>query len=158
MKGISNKNYLFFKSIIGSKKSIALAINCRGSTATNCIHFPVCIVIVYHVKISMSTSANNNNNKKKIRIQKPWQNIDLAIATNHFNLLNLEFIGIPWHSLHKPFSEVVEGNGDLHILVLFIAITVAQEHDLVMTSEVTVGDCYGCGAMNCINQPIIAIG
>lgn len=112
-------SYLFCKSIIGSKKSIALAINCRGSTATNCIHFPVCIVIVYHVKISMSTS---------------------------------------WHSLHKPFSEVVEGDGDSHILVLFIAITVAQEHDLVMTSEVTVGDCYGCGAMNCINQPIIAIG
>jgi hypothetical protein len=42
-----------------------LAINCRGSTATNCIHFPVGIVIVYHVKISMSTSANNNNNNKK---------------------------------------------------------------------------------------------
>ena len=157
MKGISNKNYLFCKSIIGSKKSIALAINCRGSAATNCIHFPVCIVIVYHVKISMSTSANNNN-KKKDQNSETLAKYRLAIATNHFNLLNLEFIGIPWHSLHKPFSEVVESDGDSHILVLFIAITVAQEHDLVMTSEVTVGDCYGCGAMNCINQPIIAIG
>ena len=94
--------------------------------------------------------------KREIRIQKPWQEIDLAIATDLFNLLNLDFIGIPWHSLHKPFSKVVEGNGDLHFLVLGIAITVAQEHDLVMVSEEIVGDCYGCGTMNRIDQPITA--
>jgi hypothetical protein len=52
--------------------------------------------------------------------------------------LDLDLVYIPWHSLHKPFSKVVEGNGDLHVLVLFIAITMAQEHDLVVMGQVIV--------------------
>lgn len=52
------ENYLFIKSVIGSKKPIALAVNCRISTASNCVHFPMRVVVVYHVEISMSTPAN----------------------------------------------------------------------------------------------------
>ena len=70
-----------------------------------------------------------------------------------FGLINL----LPRHSLHKPFSKVVEGNGDLHVLVLFVRVAVAQQHDLVMMGHVIVRNGDGRGSMNGINQPIIAI-
>lgn len=50
---------------------------------------------------------------------------------------------IPRHSLNKPFTKMVEGNSDLHILVLCVAITMSQEHDLVVVGHVIVGDGYG---------------
>lgn len=53
--------YLFAESNIRSKESIALAIDSGISTTTNCIHFPVSIVIVHHMKITMSTSASISN-------------------------------------------------------------------------------------------------
>lgn len=46
---------------------------------------------------------------------------------------------------------MVEGYSDLHIFVLFIGITVTQEHDLVMVDHVIVGDGDGCRSMNGIN-------
>lgn len=52
---------------------------------------------------------------------------------------------------------MVEGNGDLHVLVLFIGVAVSQEHDLIMMGQVTVRNCDGRGSMNGIYQPIIAI-
>ena len=38
---------------------------------------------------------------------------------------------LPWHSLHKTFSKMVEGNCHLHFRVPPIAVTVTQHHNLV---------------------------
>lgn len=64
---------------------------------------------------------------------------------------------LPWHSLHKPFTKMVEGNGYLHVFVSGVAITVSQEHDLVVMCQVIVRDGDGCGSMDGINQTITAI-
>ena len=53
---------------------------------------------------------------------------------------------------------MVEGNGDLHILVLCVIITVAQQHDLVMVSHEIVRDGYGSGSMDGINEAVMAVG
>ena len=50
--------YLLAKSVIGCNKSVALAIDGRVSTSSNRIHFPMGVVIVHHMEISMSTSAD----------------------------------------------------------------------------------------------------
>ena len=54
--------YLFVKPGIRSEKSIALAVYRRRSTSTDGIHFPVSIIIVHHMEISMSTSVYCNKN------------------------------------------------------------------------------------------------
>lgn len=64
---------------------------------------------------------------------------------------------LPWHSLDKAFSKMVEGNSDLHILVLLVAITVSQEHDLVVVGHVIVWNSNGSGAMNGINKSVTAV-
>lgn len=53
---------------------------------------------------------------------------------------------------------MVEGNGYLHVFVSGVAVTVSQEHDLVMMCHVIVRDGDGCGSMDGINQTIAAIG
>lgn len=53
-----NVHYLFVVFVIWSKKSIALAVNSRRGTSTNCVHFPMCVVIVHHMEVAMSTPAN----------------------------------------------------------------------------------------------------
>lgn len=58
--------YLFVEPVIWSKKSIALAVDGRRSTPSNCVHFPVGVVIVYHVEVTKSTSAYSNKKNKKI--------------------------------------------------------------------------------------------
>ena len=45
--------YLFVKPGIRSEKSIALAVYRRRSTSTDGIHFPVSIIIVHNMEISM---------------------------------------------------------------------------------------------------------
>lgn len=45
--------HLFLNHIVGRKKPVPLTINCWRSTPTNRIHFPMCIIIVYYMKISM---------------------------------------------------------------------------------------------------------
>lgn len=54
-------SHLLVVSVIGSKKSVALAVYSWSSAATNCIHFPVGVVIVHHMEITMPTSANKFN-------------------------------------------------------------------------------------------------
>lgn len=49
--------YLLSKTIGGGEISVALTVNGGISTSTNGIHFPVCVVIVHHMEIPMSTSA-----------------------------------------------------------------------------------------------------
>ena len=46
---------------------------------------------------------------------------------------------------------MVEGNGDLHVLVPSESVTVAQKHDLVMVGQVIVGYGDACGSMDGIN-------
>jgi len=53
--------YLFGKGICRGKVSIALAIDGGVCTSANGIHFPVGVVIVHHMEISMSTSVNLTN-------------------------------------------------------------------------------------------------
>lgn len=52
---------------------------------------------------------------------------------------------------------MIKGNSGLHVLVLSIRITVAQEHDLIMMSEVVVRNGDGSGSMDGINESILAI-
>lgn len=58
---------LFEGIVIGSKKSIALAIDGWISTSSYGIHSPMCVVIVHHMKISMPTSTNVTKHIIKMR-------------------------------------------------------------------------------------------
>lgn len=63
--------HLLAESVIRSKKSIALAVNCRLRASPNSVHFPVRVVVIHHMKIAVSTSVNmeknfNNNDYNKI--------------------------------------------------------------------------------------------
>jgi len=49
--------YLLGKRVNRSIVSVALAVNGGVCTSTNSIHFPMSVVIVHHVKVSMSTPA-----------------------------------------------------------------------------------------------------
>lgn len=64
---------------------------------------------------------------------------------------------LPWHSLYEPFAKMIKGNGDLHVLVLRIRVTVPQKHDLVMMSHVVVGDGDGRGSMYGVYESVTAI-
>jgi len=72
-------------------------------------------------------------------------------------MIGIMMAHIPWHSLDKTFSKMIEGYSDLHVLVLRVGITVSQKHNLVMVGHVVVGDGDGSGSMNGINQPITTI-
>lgn len=48
-----------------------------------------------------------------------------------------------WHSLDQPFSKVIEGYGDLHVLIFGIRIAMPKQHHFVMVSHVIVRNCYG---------------
>ena len=46
--------YLLCKRIDWCKISVALAVDGGACTSTNCIHFPVGVVIVHHMEVSVS--------------------------------------------------------------------------------------------------------
>ena len=69
--------HLFAESIIGCKKPIALAVDGWISTPSNGIHFPMGVVIVYHMEVSMSTSASVK------QILQYNQNHDFTSITDH---------------------------------------------------------------------------
>lgn len=50
--------YLLSKWVYWGKKSIPLTVDSRTSTTTNSIHFPVCVVVVHYMEVSMPTPAN----------------------------------------------------------------------------------------------------
>lgn len=50
--------YFFAERPVRGSKSISLAVDCRVSTASNGIHFPMSVVIVHHMEVAMSASAN----------------------------------------------------------------------------------------------------
>ena len=64
MKKIQQRVYLFIKSGIRSEKSIALTVYRRRSTSTDSIHFPVCIIIVHYMEISMPAPVYYLENPK----------------------------------------------------------------------------------------------
>lgn len=51
------KGHLFAKSVIRCKKPISLTVDGGVCAPTNGIHLPMGVVIVHHMKISMSTSV-----------------------------------------------------------------------------------------------------
>lgn len=66
-------------------------------------------------------------------------------------------VSAPWHSLDEAGTEVVEGNRDLHYLVLFVRITMPQQHHLVVVGEVIVGDGDGGGSHDGVDESIGAV-
>ncbi len=64
---------------------------------------------------------------------------------------------LPWHALDEVGTEMVEGNSDLHVFVEGILRMSAKEHNLVMVSEVVVGDGDGGGAFNDISETVSAV-
>jgi len=57
-KSQSSPTNLFEGMIIRSKKSIPLAIDCWSSTPSYGIHFPLCVIIVHHMEVSIPTSTD----------------------------------------------------------------------------------------------------
>lgn len=51
---------------------------------------------------------------------------------------------------------MIKGNGGLHVLVLSVGITMAQQHHLVMVCEVVVGYGDGRRSVDRIDQPVAA--
>lgn len=47
--------YLFGKRVCWGKKPIALAVDGWVSTSTNRIHYPVCVIVVYNMEITVPT-------------------------------------------------------------------------------------------------------
>jgi hypothetical protein len=64
----------------------------------------------------------------------------------------------PWHPLHQAPAEVVEGDGDLHDLVLRPGVAGAEEHDVVVVGEVAVGDGDPRGALHDVDEAVLAVG
>lgn len=64
----------------------------------------------------------------------------------------------PWHSLHQSFAEMVEGDGHLHDRVALIRVACTEQHDVVVMSEMGVGDCDGSGALDCVDESVLAVG
>lgn len=76
------------------------------------------VVIVHHVEIPMSTPVNPHGRKFSQHFEKDPHVISIYTYKNFIKLL-------PWHSLDKTFSEVIEGYSDLHVLVLRVRVTVS---------------------------------
>jgi len=84
--------YLFAESVIGCNKPIALTIDGWVCTSSNGVHFPVGVVIVHHMKISMPTPATNHQHfffSFKFRHQDPHN-----CKSNYF------------HSFPSHFSQI----------------------------------------------------
>lgn len=47
---------------------------------------------------------------------------------------------VPWHSLDKTFAEMIESDGDLHLLIQLEVVVMSQQHNLIMASEVIIGN------------------
>ena len=56
-KKTERKWHLFAEAVVRCKKPISLTVDGGCRTPTNGIHFPMGVVIVHHMKISMSTSV-----------------------------------------------------------------------------------------------------
>lgn len=57
--------YLFAEPYVWGKKPVSLAVYGGVRTPSNCIHFPVCVVVVHHMKIPVSASATRVRSPKR---------------------------------------------------------------------------------------------
>lgn len=121
MEKQNSVQYLFCKRIGWCKISVALAVDGGARTPTNGIHLPVSVVVVHHVEVSMPASADSTSFCYHQFCRNSRDLIKRTKATSK----------IPRHPLDKAFTKVIEGNGDLHLLVSHIGITMAQEHNLL---------------------------
>jgi len=64
----------------------------------------------------------------------------------------------PRHPLHEASAEVVEGDGDLHDLVLGVLVAGAEEHDVVVVGHVAVGDGDARGLDDDVDEAVLAVG
>ena len=88
----------------------------------------MCVVVVHHMKVAVPTPT------RRIPTIKFIHSPTKSSKNSNFNF-------IPRHSLNQPLTKVIEGNGDLHVLVRRQLIAVPQQHHLVMVRQVVVG--YG---------------
>lgn len=98
--------YLLGKRVFRGKISIALAVNGGFSTSTNGIHFPMCVVIVYHVEVPMPTPATLLINPQKYcqneatffkSIQIPKGNSEVVLILAMGTYVTLAFSGLDLH-------------------------------------------------------------
>jgi len=115
----SNK-HLFGKGVCRCRESIALTVDCGVCTAPNCVHFPVSVVIVYHMEVSMPAPA----------FIHPFIDIHFLMRQSQPLEWRERGIYLPGHSLHKTFPKMIKCNRDLHVNIGSIAITVTQQHHL----------------------------
>ncbi|MFS8014913.1 hypothetical protein Hanom_Chr15g01350271 [Helianthus anomalus] len=54
-------SHLFSERVNRGKVSVSLAVNSRIRTATDSIHFPVRVVVIYNVEIPMPTPASTKH-------------------------------------------------------------------------------------------------
>ncbi|KAG2384001.1 uncharacterized protein HKW66_Vig0152360 [Vigna angularis] len=60
----------------------------------------------------------------------------------------------PWHPLDQSLPEMVECHCYLHDLVLRVRVSRTEQHHIVVSRHVAVGDGDGCGALDHIDQSI----
>uniref|UniRef100_A0A453NRK3 Uncharacterized protein n=1 Tax=Aegilops tauschii subsp. strangulata TaxID=200361 RepID=A0A453NRK3_AEGTS len=68
-----------------------------------------------------------------------------------------EAVAAARHPLHQASPEVVEGDGDLHHLVLRLVVAGAEEHHVVVVGQVGVGDGDGRGHGHHVDHAVLAI-
>ena len=121
--------YLFCKRIDWCKISVALAVDGGACTSTNSIHFPVSVVIVHHMEISMSAPAYFIK-FFYVRYNSSWIKTHRTKSNQRQFEQRGSIMYLPWHPLDQTLTKMVIGNCHLHLLVSFIRITVAQQHHL----------------------------
>lgn len=93
----------------------------------------MCVVIVHNIEVAMPALETRTieilarGRKTKCVIRNIYQCIVVMLLDRkkqaRFSMLLLRFINSPWHSLDETFTEMVEGYGHLHCLVLHIGVT-----------------------------------
>jgi len=95
--------YLFAEPDVWGKEPVPLAVDGRICTPTNCIHFPVGVVVVHHMEIPVST---------------PWHSLDKAFTKMiecysdlHVLVLGVRITVSQKHNL-VMMGHVIVGDGD----------------------------------------------
>ena len=57
----------------------------------------------------------------------------------------------PRHPLDETLPKMVEGDGDLHVLVKCEAVVVPEQHDLVVLTKMVVRDGDRCGTIDSVH-------
>lgn len=111
----SNK-HLFGKGVCRCRESIALTVDCGVCTAPNCVHFPVSVVIVYLMEVSMPAPAFIH------------QFIDIHFSMRQQQPLKWREKGdlFTWAFSAQYLPKMIKCNRNLHVNIGSIAITVTM--------------------------------